>query len=97
MEDSAQRPETIRRRQARSGKISYGDPIILYESSRRRVVAVPLFIPHSDHSELAVKLITYLKRPPPMEWDLVEENSLTLQEDAARCLLNTLRTHLKVA
>jgi hypothetical protein len=97
MEDSAQHPETIRRRQARSGKISYSDPIILDESSRRRVVAVPLFIPHSDHSELAVKLITYLKRPPPIEWDVVEENSLTLREDAARRLLNTLRIHLKVA
>lgn len=87
----------ISRRQAKSGKVSYGDPVILHESSRFRVVLVPFFVPHTDHTELATKLITYAKKPPPMDWAVVEEKSLSLSEASTRKLLTALKAHLAVA
>lgn len=87
----------ISRRQAKSGKVSFGEPVILYESSRSRVVLVPFFIPHTDHTELATKLITYAKNPPPMDWAVVEEKSLSLSEATTRKLLTALKAHLAVA
>lgn len=90
--------ETVRRRPAKSGNVSFSDPVILHETSKRRVVVVPFFIPHDDHpTELAVKVVTYRKSPPPMEWAVVEERSASLGEPAARRLLDVLRTHLRVA
>lgn len=87
---------TIRRREARSGKVSYGDPQVLHESSRRRVVLVPFFIPRSHGTNLSVKLVTY-KKADPEGWLLAEEKSLSLDEAAARKLLRGLREHLRVA
>lgn len=89
--------ETVRTRQAQSGKVSYSDPIVLRESSRRQVVVVPFFVPHTDHTELAIKILSYLKQPPPMSWAVIEEKSLSLGEAASRKLLVALQTHLKVA
>lgn len=43
---------TIRRRQARSGKVSYGDAIVLRESSKFRTHLVPFFVPRSHGTEL---------------------------------------------
>lgn len=57
--------ENVRRRQAASGRVSYGDPVILYDSTKRRVVFIPFFVPHSAHTDLAGKIVTYLKRLPP--------------------------------
>jgi hypothetical protein len=89
--------ETIRTLPAKSGKVKYSDPVVLSESSQRRVVVVPFFIPRTGHTELALKLITYLKQKPPLNWAVVEEKSLSLGEEAARKLLDTLQAHLKVA
>lgn len=97
MEKEQSELETIRRRQARSGRVSYGDPVVLHDSSKRRLVVVPFFIPHSDHTELAIKLTTYAKSSPPMHWAVLEDKSLSLGEAASRKLLSTLRTHLAVA
>lgn len=97
MSSSKENLETVYRRQAKSGIVSYGDPVILYESSKRRTSFIPFFIPHSNHTELAIKLITYLKKPPPMDWAVIEEKTISLKEDAARKLLSGLRAHLAVA
>ena len=87
----------IDRRPARSGNVSYSDSVVLHETSRSRVVLVPFFVQHSDRTELAVKLVTYRKANPPDSWFEVEEKSLSLQEQAARQLLKSLREHLAVA
>ena len=89
--------ETITTRQAKSGKVGYSDPVILRESSKRQVVVVPFFIPHTEHTELAIKIISYLKRRPPLNWAVIEEKSLSLGEDESRKLLSALQMHLKVA
>jgi len=60
-------------------------------------VAVPFFIPHSDHTELAIKLITYSKAPPPTDWVVIEQKSISIGEASSRKLLAALRTHLAVA
>lgn len=89
--------ESVKRQPAASGRVSYGDPVILNDTTKRRVVFVPFYIPHSDRTELAGKITTYLKRPPPLEWSILEEKSLSLSGDATRKLLAALRTHLAVA
>lgn len=89
--------QAIHRRPAQSGKVSYGDAIVLHNTSKSRVTLVPFFIPHSDHTELAVKITTYRKRPPPDDWAVVEEKSLSLNEAATRRALAALQEHLQVA
>lgn len=87
----------VNRRAAASGRVSYGDPIVLHETSQSRVTLVPFFIPHSDHTELSIKLITYKKELAPLAWAVNQEKSLTLNERASRLLLNSLQQHLAVA
>jgi hypothetical protein len=87
----------VHRRQAASGTVGYGDPVIIHETSRSRVSFIPYFIARSDHTELAIKLQTYKKAPPPHDWVFVEEKSLSLKEEAARLLLDALSKHLAVA
>jgi len=89
--------ENVSRRPAASGRVSYGDSVILYETTKRRIVFLPFFVPHSDHTELAGKIITYIKKPTPLDWSLLEEKSLSLTGEATRKLLSALRGHLAVA
>ena len=89
--------DAIDRREASSGKVSYSDPVVLHETSKTRVVMIPFFIRHSDHTELAVKMVTYRKSPSPNDWAVVEDKSLSLKEPAARKLLESLRSHLAVS
>ncbi|MFC1319554.1 MAG: DUF4263 domain-containing protein [gamma proteobacterium symbiont of Ctena orbiculata] len=87
----------INRKKAASGRVSYGDAVLLHETSRSRVTLVPFFIPHSDHTELSVKLVSYAKQPPPNDWVVNEEKSLTLNGAASQKLLSALKDHLAVA
>src|SRR5579863_9854615 len=97
MDEPKQDFETIRTRRAKSGKISYSDPVVLRDSSKRQVVVVPFFIPRTDRTELAIKIVSYLKQPPPISWAVIEEKSVSLGEEASRKLLSALKTHLKIA
>lgn len=94
---SDDKPHAIHRRPAQSGKVSYGDAVVLHETSRSRVTLVPFFIQHTDHTELSVKITTYKKKPPPEEWAVVQEKALSLNEQATRRLLSALQDHLQVA
>jgi hypothetical protein len=93
---SADEMGSVRRRPAKSGKVSYGDPVVLHDSSRTRIVFIPFFIPHTSHTELAGKIITYRKQPSPLDWAVVEEKSVSFSEAATRLLLGALKTHLAV-
>jgi len=95
MNDS--KPETVHRREAKSGRVSYGDTVVLHDTSKSRIVLVPFYIPRTEGTDLAVKIITYQKQPPPNDWSLVELKSVSLNESASRALLNALRKHLAVA
>lgn len=88
---------TISRRQAQSGRVSYGDPVVIHETTRSRIVLVPFFIPRTQGTDLSVKIVSYRKAAPPMDWSVVEEKSLSLDEAAARRLLIGLREHLQVS
>lgn len=89
--------KAINRKEAASGKVSYGDAVVLHETSRTRVTLVPFFIPHSDHTELSIKLTTYNKQPPPMDWVVNEDKTMTLSGSATEQLHSALRTHSAVA
>ncbi|WP_261392529.1 DUF4263 domain-containing protein [Priestia flexa] len=87
----------IQRRKSTSGTVSFSDPVVIHESSRTRITFVPFFIPRSAGSELAIKIITYRKQPPPLDWMEIEEKSISLKEAASRNLLRALKEHLAVA
>jgi len=77
--------------------VSYSETVVLSDTSKRRIVVVPFFIKHTDHTELAIKIITYQKAPPPNDWAILEEKSVSLGEAAARELQRALGIHLSVA
>ena len=89
--------QAISRKSAKSGKVDYGDPIILHENSRTRVVLVPFFIQHSKSTELKSKIVTYKKAEAPLTWGEVQEKSVSLNEEATRLLYKALHSHLAVA
>jgi hypothetical protein len=87
----------IDRKEAASGRVSYGDAALLHETSRSRITLVPFFIRHSDHTELAIKLVSYAKQPPPYDRVVNEEKSLTLTGPASQKLFSALKNNLSVA
>lgn len=89
--------QTIKRKQANSGKTSYADPIVIHKTSRSKQVVIPFYIPHSDHTELAIKIQTYKYQKPPLDWILDKDTKISLKESASRNLLAALKTHLAIA
>lgn len=89
--------EKASKKTASSGKIQYGKAVTLYETSKSRKVMIPFFIPRSEGTELAIKLITYKKQKPPMDWAVVEDKSLSLNGESSLNLLKALKTHLVAA
>jgi hypothetical protein len=89
--------DKVSKKSANSGKIQYGDPVTLYETSRSKKVMIPFFIPRSDGSELAIKLQTYKKGAAPFDWAIVEEKSLSLDGQSSLNLLKALKNHLITA
>ena len=86
----------VNRRLATSGNVSYAKPTVLHESSRTRIVLVPFYVPRSDHTELAAKVQTY-RKDEALDWVLVEDKSISLNEATARNLLEALKKHLAVS
>jgi hypothetical protein len=80
--------KAISRKKATSGKLSYGDPVVLHETSASRVTFVPFYIPHSAHTELSVKIITWGKLNG--EWKFKALKSITLSESASKNLQSAL-------
>lgn len=56
--------KTVRRREARSGRVSYSDPVVLHESSRQRIVLVPFYVHRTEGTDLAIKTTTSRPRSP---------------------------------
>jgi hypothetical protein len=87
----------IERKAAASGHVDYASPIVLSETSKTRVSAIPFFIQHSDHSELSLKIQTMRKTDPPFNWVEIEDKSITLSEEATRKLAAELPKYYAVA
>ncbi len=88
--------EPIERRTASSGMVDFSDPVTIHETSKTRVVMVPFYIRHTDHSELCIKLQSYRKADPPNSWAEVEEKSMSLDAGATSTLSAELVKHLAV-
>jgi hypothetical protein len=97
MPSQDKRVEKIHRRPARSGRVEFSDPVLVQEKKSKRVTIVPFFIPHSDHTELAIKFVG--SRPEETEFgrNWVESFGFTLSEEEARQLQHALSSHLAVA
>lgn len=87
----------IQKRQAQSGKLSFSDPMVIHETNKSRITVIPFFIPRSSGTELSVKITTYKKQKPPLNWLEVDDKTITLKESAARKLLQALNQYLAVA
>lgn len=83
MDDS----QIMSRKTASSGRCDYGDPVVIHETSKTKVVLVPFFINHDHGSELTIKLTTYKKGALPFEWCVSEDKCINLNDEA------TLRLH----
>lgn len=71
---------------ASSGNVDYGEARVLSENSRTKVIAIPFFIPHHDHTSLKIKISTLRKADPPLQWVEVTDKTITLSEEATERL-----------
>lgn len=87
----------IKRMEAQSGKVSYGEPITLHETSRTRIVLVPFYIPRSHGTELAIKIVSYrkVKAAFGVAWE-EQDKTVSLNDAASRALLRALKEHFAV-
>lgn len=86
---------SVTRKTAKSGKIDYSQAVVIHESSRTRITALVFYIPHTDHTEVSLKIQSYTKSS--LQWVLKDEKSITLDEPASRKLLQVMQTHFAVA
>lgn len=96
-EITPQQVQGTTRKASSSGNVEYGEPVILSETSRSKVIARPWYIPHSDRTRLSLKIQTLRKADPPNSWIEVEEKSITLREDATEKLVAELPKFAAVA
>lgn len=89
--------EKTSKKQSNSGNIQYGAPVVIHETSKSRQVLIPFFIPRSQKTELAIKIQTFTKSPPPFNWAEKEEKSISLNGSASLNLLAALKAHLLTA
>ena len=89
--------EPVERKVANSGNVEYANPETLRETGKSRLVLVPFFIRHSDHTELSIKLQVVRKANPPETWSDHEEKSISLDAHATEELANALQKMLAVA
>jgi hypothetical protein len=88
----------LRRMEAQSGKVSYGEPITLHESSKSRIVLVPFYIPRTQGTELAIKIVSYRKANTTgfgLDWE-EQDKTISLNNAASRALLKALKEHFAV-
>jgi Domain of unknown function (DUF4263) len=83
-------------REARSGKVSFIEPIVLYESSQTKVTVIPFYIDRSHGREVKVKIQTEKKGKPPLNWYTVDEKSVTLNPEATIGLYGSLKKFLSL-
>jgi len=97
MSNDSNKITPIRRREAKSGNVSYGDPIVLHDTSKSRILMIPFFIPRTEGTDLSIKIESFKK----LKKDNLEVKSkdkfISLNERASRKLLTSLRDHLSVA
>lgn len=77
-------------------KTRFLQPIRLHETSKRSVDLICFYIPHSGYEDLAIKIVTKLKSPPPNDWLESEEKSLSLDANATKNLVEALNGALAV-
>jgi len=84
--------------ETQSGRLKRSDAVILYESSRRRITFVPLYVTRSSGEEnITCRITTYKKTQDEYGLLLEESKSPWLTDAAARTLLKALQGHLAVA
>jgi hypothetical protein len=68
---------------------------VLHETSRSRLTATAIFVPHTDRSELQLKIEGFIKTKD-QPWQISKEKSFNVGEPGSRELLKFLQAHLLV-
>lgn len=91
--------EKLKKTKSRSGRVSYGNPATIHESTKTRISFVPFYIPRSTGTtDLAVKIISEKKPTSKFPfYQYVEDKSISINEATARNLLSELQKHLKIS
>ena len=84
----------VRRVQASSGKVDYTAPVEIHDSTRSRIELVTFYIPRSEGTDVALKLIRYDKKKT---FGLVPDAEMNLNPAAGRRLLRALQEHQAIA
>lgn len=87
---------SIGKKQAKSGNVSYSNPVTLHETSKSKIDFVPFYITKTSGVELAGKIQTYKKQKTPFGDLPIEEKSLSLQGNAVLKLYDALKAHIAV-
>jgi len=87
----------IEKYETQSGRLKRSDAVILYESSRRRITFVPLYVERSSGVDnITCRITTYKKTQDEYGVLLEEGKSPWLTDVAARALVKALQDHLAI-
>lgn len=88
---------TVHRKASNSGLVDYADEVVLHQTSKTKVTAIPWFVSRTAGTELSVKIATEKRGEGEFDWILSEDKSITLNDTATRKLLTALEGFISVA
>jgi hypothetical protein len=88
--------QMIEVKEANSKKLSYAKPVVLHQSSKTKVTAIPFFIDRSSGKDVTLKIQTEKKGKPPLNWFIAEEKSISLNAEATIALYSSLKKFLSL-
>jgi hypothetical protein len=97
MSENQPEPNSVVRRKAQSGRIEYGDEVVIHKTRDSLIVFRPWYIPHkTTPARLAGKLEKW-RIEKGFRRGMKPEIELPLDEDATAALLDALQLHVAVA
>lgn len=85
---------TVRRRQARSGRVDYIPPVEIHDSTRSRIELLTYLIDRSEGTDVSLKLMRYSKE---RSGGLAATDEINFNPAAGRRLLKALKEHQAIA
>ncbi len=92
--------DAMRVRKANDRGLSYGEPRVIHETSKKRVTVMPFFVNRSAGREVSFKITTEERTKDAaglFAWFGAEQKSLSLNEAAATALAESIRRGIGVA
>lgn len=94
--DNGKTLESVMRKTAKSGKVSYSEPVTVHKTSKTKIELIPFYIKRSNGTELSVKICSYNKNKS-VGWLEDKKKSITLNKVTIRNFIRETNKLLKVA